>query len=185
MCVCVCVWDPWNSTVRRPRLKLGCCAKKKRNYKGWFILTPSETWSVLRYLSLEIKRKRHFGISFILLNLCIDPLYHVSKHKSKSWHFFTSEGTWVVISNFTVDRDSSAGIATCYRLTGPGIEKPISVAERWKSRVCGRSLDGIAGSNPAGGMNVCVVSTDNKAKCRTINTKKQVPMKYEQSTREW
>ena len=41
---------------------------------------------------------------------------------------------------------------------------PISVAERSKARVCGLSLTGIAGSNPAGGMNVfescecCVLS---------------------------
>ena len=29
--------------------------------------------------------------------------------------------------------------------------------ERSKARVCGHSLAGIAGSNPAGGMDVCVV----------------------------
>jgi hypothetical protein len=31
------------------------------------------------------------------------------------------------------------------------------VAEKSKTRVCGRSLSGIAGSNPAGGMDVCLV----------------------------
>jgi hypothetical protein len=31
------------------------------------------------------------------------------------------------------------------------------VAKRSQARVCGRSLAGVAGSNPAGGMNVCVV----------------------------
>ena len=34
---------------------------------------------------------------------------------------------------------------------------PIPVAERSKARVCGRSLAGSTGSNPAGGMDVCVV----------------------------
>ena len=34
---------------------------------------------------------------------------------------------------------------------------PIPVAERSKAKVCGRSLAGVAGSNPAGDMNVCVV----------------------------
>ena len=33
----------------------------------------------------------------------------------------------------------------------------IPVAERAKARVCGRSLAGVAGSNPAGGMDVCFV----------------------------
>jgi hypothetical protein len=32
---------------------------------------------------------------------------------------------------------------------------PISVSERSKARVCGRSLAGIEGSNPAGGMDIC------------------------------
>jgi hypothetical protein len=34
---------------------------------------------------------------------------------------------------------------------------PFPVAERSKASVCGRSLAGIAGSNLAGGMDVCVV----------------------------
>ena len=38
-----------------------------------------------------------------------------------------------------------------------GDRMPIPVAERSKARVCGRSLAGVAGSNPAGGMDVCVV----------------------------
>jgi len=33
--------------------------------------------------------------------------------------------------------------------------KPIPVAARSKAWVCGRSLSGIAGSNPTGGMDVC------------------------------
>ena len=36
-------------------------------------------------------------------------------------------------------------------------EDRIPVAERSKARVCGRSLAGVAGSNPAVGMDVCVV----------------------------
>ena len=35
---------------------------------------------------------------------------------------------------------------------------PVSVAERAKVRVFGRSLAGIAGSKPAEGMDVCLVS---------------------------
>ena len=34
---------------------------------------------------------------------------------------------------------------------------PIPVAARSKAWVCGRSFAGIVGSNPAGGMDVCVV----------------------------
>ena len=75
---------------------------------------------------------------------------------------------------------SSIGIATRYWLDGPGIEWPIPVAERYKARVCGRSLAEIAGSNPAGGMDVYVVlySKENKAKCRPVKSKKQVRTKY-------
>jgi hypothetical protein len=36
----------------------------------------------------------------------------------------------------------------------------------------------MASSNPAGGMDVCVVSKDQKAKYKTIKTKKEVRMKY-------
>ena len=35
-----------------------------------------------------------------------------------------------------------------------GSPVPIPVAERSKARVCGRSLAGVAGSNPAGSINV-------------------------------
>jgi hypothetical protein len=34
---------------------------------------------------------------------------------------------------------------------------PISVAVRSKAWVCGRSLAGIVGANPAGGMDVCLL----------------------------
>ena len=34
---------------------------------------------------------------------------------------------------------------------------PVPVAERSKARVCGRSLAETEGSNPAGGMDVCVL----------------------------
>ena len=50
-------------------------------------------------------------------------------------------------------RDTSFGMATRYGLDRPGIE----LAERSEVKVCGRSLAGIASSNPAGGMDVCVV----------------------------
>jgi len=35
--------------------------------------------------------------------------------------------------------------------------KPIRVAARSKAWVCGGSLSGIAGSNPSGGMDVCLL----------------------------
>ena len=47
------------------------------------------------------------------------------------------------------------------------------MAERSKARVCGRSLAGVAGSNPAGGMDVCVVC------CKyNQNTERNIRMKY-------
>ena len=47
--------------------------------------------------------------------------------------------------------------------------------------VCRLSITGRAGSNPAEGIYVCVVcvvQSRQKAKCRTLKTKKQVRMKY-------
>ena len=35
--------------------------------------------------------------------------------------------------------------------------EPVPVAERSKARICSRSPAGIAGSNPAGGMDVCLL----------------------------
>ena len=37
------------------------------------------------------------------------------------------------------------------------LHRPIAVAARSKAWVCGRSLAGIAGLNPAGGMDVCLL----------------------------
>jgi hypothetical protein len=45
-------------------------------------------------------------------------------------------------------------------------KKPTPVAERLNARVCGLSLAGVASSNRAGGMDVCVV-------CCTVRTKRQ------------
>jgi hypothetical protein len=64
-----------------------------------------------------------------------------------------------------------------YKLEGSGFDSrlPIPVAERSTSRVCGRSVAGVAGSNQAGGMDVCVVCCTVRtkiAKARTIRTKK-------------
>ena len=78
-------------------------------------------------------------------------------------------------------RDSSVGIANRYGLDGPGIESlPISVAKRSRTRVCGRLIVGISGSNFAGGKDVRVVCCKyrQKAKYRTIKTKNEVRMKY-------
>jgi hypothetical protein len=38
-----------------------------------------------------------------------------------------------------------------------GIQRPIAVAAPFKAWDCDRSLAGIAGSNPAGGMDVCLL----------------------------
>ena len=62
----------------------------------------------------------------------------------------------------------------------------IPVAERSKASVCGRSPNGIDGSNPVGGIDVCnscFLQSKHKVKCRTIKTKKQVRMKYKDKTR--
>jgi hypothetical protein len=50
------------------------------------------------------------------------------------------------------------------------LQIPIPVIERSKARVCGRSLVGVAGLNPAGDMDVCVVCCKyrEKAKCWKI-----------------
>jgi hypothetical protein len=49
----------------------------------------------------------------------------------------------------------------------------LPVAKRSKARVCGHSLAGTTDSNPAGGIDVCVLySKGQKAKVGTIRTKK-------------
>jgi hypothetical protein len=64
-----------------------------------------------------------------------------------------------------VGRDSSVGIATCCEVDGPGIHSLlIPVTDRSKARVCGRSLAGVADSNLAGGMDVCVVCCKERQK---------------------
>jgi hypothetical protein len=54
-----------------------------------------------------------------------------------------------------------------------------SSAERSKATVCGRSLAGVANSNPAGAWMflLCIVSKNKKANYRTVKTKKQLRMK--------
>ena len=63
-------------------------------------------------------------------------------------------------------RDSSVGIANPYGLDDGWIELPFPVAERSKASGCGRSLAGVAGSNPAWAWMFVlrVVSKDKKAK---------------------
>ena len=75
----------------------------------------------------------------------------------------------------TEGRDSSVGTATTYGLDGRGIKLSIPVAERSEVRVCVRSPAGIAGSNPSGGMDVCVVCCKyrQKAKFGRVKTKNQ------------
>ena len=54
---------------------------------------------------------------------------------------------------------------------------PIPFAEQSKARVCGRSLAGVAGSNPAGGMNVCVVCVVKDERQSQENERKEVQIK--------
>ena len=82
---------------------------------------------------------------------------------------------------YTASRDTSVGMATRYGLVGPGIEMPIPEAKSSKTRVCGRSVTGAAGSDPAWGMDVCVV-------CCTVTGKRQsqdkeVQIKYTEQTK--
>ena len=61
------------------------------------------------------------------------------------------------------------------------------IAERPKATVCGLSLAGIAGSNPAGSMDVCVVCCAVKAKAQEQEDpekRKEVREKYKARTRE-
>ena len=54
---------------------------------------------------------------------------------------------------------TAASIYVYQKLINVGIVlwRPIPVAVRSKAGVCGRSLTRIVGSNPTGGMDVCVV----------------------------
>ena len=55
------------------------------------------------------------------------------------------------------------------------------MAERYKAKVCGRSLSGVAGSNPAGGMAVCVICVaqlGRKHRQKKNQNQKVVQMKH-------
>jgi hypothetical protein len=54
---------------------------------------------------------------------------------------------------------------------------PIPFAELSKARVCGRSLAGIAGSNPAGNVDVCVVCVVKDERQSQGNERKEVQIK--------
>ena len=80
--------------------------------------------------------------------------------------------------SWMLGRDSAVRIATCYGWTVRGAKEPIPVAERSKTRIYGRSLAGVAGSTPAGCMDICIVcctvttkgtSQDNQGKVRVKN----------------
>ena len=60
------------------------------------------------------------------------------------------------------------------------------MTERSKARVCGLSLVGIVSSNPANGVDVCVVCCTGKTKkqARIKKTKTQLRKEYKQETRE-
>ena len=71
---------------------------------------------------------------------------------------------------FCVGPDSVGGIAT----GRSGDRLWIPVAERPKARVYSRSLAEVTGSNPAGGMDIYVVSKE----CRTVMKNNEIRMKY-------
>ena len=58
----------------------------------------------------------------------------------------------LILYSFILHRVSSSPL-----FTTAAIAQPIPVAARSKARVCDRSLAEVAGSNPAGGMDICVV----------------------------
>ena len=61
---------------------------------------------------------------------------------------------------------------------------PIPVTARSKAWTCGRSLAEIAASNPAGGIDVCVLRCEDKEQARAIKVKKYIWKKYKDRTRE-
>jgi hypothetical protein len=62
---------------------------------------------------------------------------------------------------------------------GRTIYYPIQVSVRHKAHVCGSSIAGIAGSYPAGGMEICVVCCTVWAKDRS----QEVRIKYKDRTK--
>jgi hypothetical protein len=56
------------------------------------------------------------------------------------------------------------------------------VAERYKARVCGLLLAGIAGSNPAAGMDVCIVCSREISNMSTMDIKVHNEQKQQQKT---
>jgi hypothetical protein len=79
----------------------------------------------------------------------------------------TDDGSFLCVGlPFFVGRDSVVGIATCCELDSLGIE-----TVRSKAEVCRRSIAGIAGSNPPGGMDGCVVCCRKIHNTMTKNTK--------------
>ena len=65
-----------------------------------------------------------------------------------------AQPVWRLATGWTVWGSNPADLSGCITIN--------NVAERSKARVCGRSLAGIAGSNPATGMDVCVVCVVSK-----------------------
>ena len=59
---------------------------------------------------------------------------------------------------------------------------PIPVAERSRARICRRSLAGIAGSYPAGSMDICVVCYRGISDMRTEEIKRYTKDKQERAT---
>jgi hypothetical protein len=118
------------------------------------------------------------------VNICCVPttrLYTTSRHmtcmstvsintncEQASKRVVETQSQWpgkhfLSVSEQEVGRDSSVGIVTCYGMESPGIEsRRPPVAALSTALVCGRSPAGIAGSNPAGGMDVRVVVRENR-----------------------
>jgi hypothetical protein len=62
----------------------------------------------------------------------------------------------------------------------------VPVAARSKAWACGRLLPGTAYSNPAGGMDVCVVCCTIRTNSKSQdNRNKEVRIKYKERTKKW
>ena len=80
--------------------------------------------------------------------------------KGASRHYYTNRccnACWIVSCRFRGQPGRSCPLR-CPAIFTKRSSSPIPVTTRSKARVCGGSLCGIAGSNPAGGTDVCHVS---------------------------
>ena len=87
---------------------------------------------------------------------------NIASNKTSGKGYFIAEYALLVLSH--IESRGPLDILPLFYSWGPEntIFEPIPVAGRSKAWACDRSLAGIAGSNPIGGMNVCVVCCKDK-----------------------